>query len=255
MSVALAAALAVVLVAAAALGLAARRRGRALVQESERVEQANARLAETGAHLEQADQLKRAAEVRATAADKRSRTAERKAADAERRAGEAEQRVGEAIRRAEEAERAGAGAASGAALWGLERLRTEREWLDVMGPGASPPVPWDGSVGALVAAELSVIREVIGTPSQLNLEPAEPLPPARAIATARFSVEMLRTLARSGEEMEVVVGPAEVTVVQPVSPGEEPPDLTDLAAVAQLAGFELTFGRSSDRSQARLGFP
>jgi hypothetical protein len=256
MTVALAVALAVVLVTAAALAWAARRSGLAARRAEERAEQVTGRLGEASGRLAQVQQQQRATEVRATAAEGRLRAAETKAGEAERRAGEAEKRVAEAMRRADEAERLGPSDEVAGAMWDLERSRMEREWLDVVGPGVPLPVPWDGSVDAVVAAELSVIREVIGTPSRLRLEEGNSfVSPAIAAAAARVSIEMLRTLARSGEEMEVVVGLDALTVVQPVSPGEEPPDLSGLAAVARGAGFDLTFAWSEGRSEARLGFP
>ncbi len=259
-TVVLAALLAAAVVAAVVFG-GAWRRGRGETRRAgEQVSQLTQRLAESGELVEQVEQQKRAAEVRATASEGRLRTAEQKAGDAERRAGEAERRVGEAMRRADEAERrageaerAGADFESAGAVWELERLRVQREWLDVVGPGVALPVPWDGTVAAVVATELSVIREIIGTPSELAVREApRASSPARAAVTARVSVELLRTLARSGEEMDVVLTGDALTVGQPISPGESAPDLADLARVAKDAGLELTVEAAGGRSQARL---
>lgn len=253
MTAVLAVVLAVAVLFAAALGWIAHRRGAAVRSAEERVAQAISRVEETAQRLEEVEQQNRAAEVRASAAEGRVRASEQKAAEAERRAGEAERRVGEVMRRAAEAERAGAESDAGRVVWELERLRVEREWLDVVGPGVPLPVPWDGTLAAVVATELSVIREVMGTPSGLSVEdPAPAASPARAAVTARISVELLRTLARSGEEMDVRVEGHTLTVGQPVFAGEAPPDLTALAGVAQMAGIELTVELSEGRSVARL---
>lgn len=253
MTVVLAVLLAVAVVTAAAFGLAWQRRGAAVRRAGDSASSTAGRLSEALAQVEQADQQRRSAEVRATAAEGRQRAAEQKAADAERRAGEAERRVGEAMRRAQEAEQAGAGSEAARAVWDLERLRVEREWLDVVGPGVALPAPWDGSLAPVVATELSVIRETIGTPSELTLEePARLSSPAHAAAVARISVEMLRLLARSGEEMDVRLDGRSLTVGQPVFPGEPPPDLGALSEVASAAGLELTIRVSEGRSTARL---
>lgn len=253
MTVALAAVAAVLLVATLAAAWRARRAGSALRGAEQRVEQLTGRLAEAVELLDGVEQEKRAADVRASAAEGRLRSAEQKATDAERRAGEAERRVGEEMRRAEEALQAAAESDPARAVWELERLRVEREWLDVVGPGVPLPAPWDGTIAAVVATELSVIREVIGTPSELTVQEAsKPASPAVAAVTARVSVEMLRALARSGEEMEVAVSAEALTVSQPVHPGDEPPDLSALVAVAGEAGLDLTVEATEGRSRARL---
>ena len=252
-TVVLAVLLAAAVVAAAAFGTTWLRSRGAVRRAGEQVSELTQRLGQSGELVEQVEQQKRSAEVRATAAEGRARVAEQKAGDAERRAGDAERRVGEAMRRAEEAEKAGANSEAARAVWELERLRVQREWLDVVGPGVSLPVPWDGTIAAVVATELSVIREVIGTPSELTVQQAaRPSSPARAAVTARVSVELLRTLARSGEEMQVVLSAEALTVGQPSPPGETPPDLAELARVADDAGLQLTVEAADGRSTARL---
>ncbi|HET6963787.1 MAG TPA: hypothetical protein VFH58_03380 [Acidimicrobiales bacterium] len=253
MTIALAAVAAVLFLVAVILAWAFRRNGSALRTARQRTEDLTGRLAEALERLEGSEQEKRAVDARAAAAEGRLRAAEQKSADAERRAGEAERRVGEEMRRAAEARRAAAESEAAGAVWELERLRVEREWLDVVGPGVPLPVPWDGTIAAVVATELSVIREVIGTPSDLTVEEgARPSSPAVAALTARVSVEMLRTLARSGEEMQVAVTGQALTVVQPVTPGDRPPDLTALVAVANEAGLALDVQAQDSRSVARL---
>lgn len=253
MLVALIAVVVVAVVVVAALAQAARRARRSRQDADARIDQLNGRLAEAVDLLDESDQKRRTAEARATAAESRIKVAEQRTHEAERRSGEAEKRVGEAIRRADDAVRAAAESDPARTVWDLERLRVEREWLDVVGPGVDLPVPWDGTIGTVVATELSVIREVMGTPSELSLvDNAKLADPARAAVTARVSVEMLRRLARSGDEMDVAVTAEAVTVVQPVHPDETPTDLGNLAEVASRAGLSLSFEVAEGRLVARL---
>lgn len=253
MIVVLAVLLAVAVVAAVVLGWTAQRRQHALGEAEKATAQLNARVGESARATEEVEQQKRAADVRAAAAEARLRAAEQRAGESERRAGEAERRVGEAMRRAAEAERAGAESDAARAVWDLERLRVQREWLDVVGPGVPLPVAWDGTIAAVIATELSVIREVIGTPSELSVQsPPRPSSPAQAAVTARVSVELLRTLARSGEEMEVTVDGEALTVTQSLYPGEKPSDLAPLAEVTKDTGLGLSFETQDGRTIARL---
>jgi hypothetical protein len=163
-------------------------------------------------------------------------------------------------------------------LVGLERLRVEREWSEVAGPGVPPPVAWDGTLAGFVAVELAVIREVIGTPGQLSGTHPSPGPatdppgagtagahpagahPAGAhpagvlfAATARLASELLRVLAHAGEEMDVTVGPSALTVEQPGSSAA--PDLDRLAALARSAGGDLSCEADGRGTTTRLVYP
>lgn len=240
MTAALAAVAAVLLVAVVILTVSLIRSRRAARRAEARATQLAGRVEETARLLEEAERQRRNADARVATAESRLQVAEQRAGEAERRAGDAERRVGEAMRRAEEAERSATGSAGADAVWGMERFRVEREWLDVVGPGVPLPVPWDGSLAPVVATELSVIREVMGTPSDLALDsPARLDDPVRACGLARLGVELLRTLARSGEPMEVTVAGEELRVAQAPAPGEAPPDLGALAEAARAAGLDL----------------
>jgi hypothetical protein len=249
MTAALAAIAGVALACALLLAWAWSRQRAAARRSEERVSELNHGLSELTGRIEDSEQQRRAVDARLVAAEGRLKAADQRAGDAERRAGEAEKRVGEAMRRADEAARAAAESDETRAVWEMERLRVQREWLDVVGPGVDLPVPWDGSIAAVVATELSVIRETIGTPSELSVqEQVGHLPPGVAGVVARAAVEMLRTLARSGEEMTVEMAAGSLTVAQPVAPGEKPPDLLPLARVVSDAGLEL----SAEVSDSRL---
>lgn len=155
-------------------------------------------------------------------------------------------------------------------LWGLERVRLEREWHDIAGAAAPAPVSWDDPVAAALAIELELIRESIGTPSQLEVAPGRirtpgqttgtPSRPASrpgpgpelvsgcsgrllcAVPAVRLVAEALRRLAHVGEELLVRVGQSDVQVTVAVAPGTERPDLGELAQLAVAAGalVELT---------------
>lgn len=260
MSIALAVSAVLAAVLAVILAVVARRAAVARRRHAATRDDLQARLSAASARLDEVEQDRRAVEARVTAAEGRVRAAEQRASDAERRAGEAEKRVAEAMRRADEARlqadeatRPGSAGPATTAVWELEHLRITREWLDVVGPGIGLPQPWDGTIAPVVATELAVIRETIGTPSELTLlGPSAPASPAHAAVAARVSVEMLRTLARSGEEMEVSLSAEALTVVQPVWPDEAPPDLSGLSAVASAGGLSLSVTGAPGRIEARL---
>lgn len=264
MTAAFFAALAVAVIAVLALIAALRRRASAARRAQAEVDKAAAELAGVRRELEEA--AAGLAAARTEAADARAESSAAHAAaeqagqltaDAERRA----QALQAEILRAEAAaaERRAAAAVTpgvGAALWQLERLRCEREWSEIVGPGEGLPVEWDETLGAVLATEMAIIREVIGTPGQVE-RPADPalsdLP--CAAATVRLGVELLRTLARSGEEMAVTVSDDGVTVDQVVLGPVTAGGLEALQTVARAAGTELTVDLDGPRLVARLALP
>ena len=139
----------------------------------------------------------------------------------------------------------------------LERLRLEREWADIVGTATPLPVPWDGSVRGVVAVELDIIREVIGTPSRI--EPAatsRAAEPASAVATARLATEILRRLAKAGEEISVTfVTDTDVTMAIAVEGNEVKPDLSDLTTTAAELGGRLTLIETDKGFEAQLRVP
>lgn len=256
--------LAVAVISLAALALSVRSRAAVLRQERTA---AASRSAELSDALRQAEENRRALEE-ARAAAEESR-AESEAAGAA--ADEADRRRVEAERRAEtfqaEILRAEAAAADrrvstaatpgpGAVLWQLERLRCEREWSEVVGPGVALPVEWDETLGAVLATEMAIVREVIGTPGEVEASSPVPLSDLpQAAATVRLGVELVRTLARSGEEMVVSVSPESVTVDQRVLGPAAPGGLDHLQAVARTAGWGITVEGGDQRLLARLDLP
>ena len=149
------------------------------------------------------------------------------------------------------------GAVAAEPLWELERLRLEREWADIVGASTPLPVPWDRSVHSVVAVELDIIREVIGTPSRI--EPATSsavADPAAAVATARLATEILRRLAKAGEEIAVSFETdTDVTMAVAVVGDEVKPDLSDLTTTAAELGGRLTFVETEAGFEAQLQVP
>ncbi len=139
----------------------------------------------------------------------------------------------------------------------LERLRLEREWADIVGASTPLPVPWDGSVRSVVAVELDIIREVIGTPSRIEPGPtSRPAEPAAAVATVRLATEILRRLAKSGEEITVTFATdTEVTMAIAVEGNEVKPDLSDLTTTAAELGGRVTFLETDEGFEAQLSVP
>jgi hypothetical protein len=133
----------------------------------------------------------------------------------------------------------------------------EREWADIVGPSTPLPVPWDGSVRGVVAVELDIIREVIGTPS--HIEPATAsgaAEPALAVATARLATEVLRRLAKAGEEISVTFATdTDVTMAVATEGDEAKPDLSDLTTTAAELGGRLTFLETDEGFEAQLRVP
>jgi hypothetical protein len=148
------------------------------------------------------------------------------------------------------------GGSAGEALWELERLRLEREWAEVSGTAAPLPEPWDGTIRAAVAVELEIIREVVGIPTQLEPDGAPPLDPVTALGAARLIAELLRSLARIGEEIEVAfTAEREVTASIATDGDGTAPDLGRLTAAATGLGASLAVVPTAGGLQARLRLP
>jgi hypothetical protein len=186
--------------------------------------------------------------------------ARQSSSDAERRTDEAERTGRTALDRARYADQQAAAAGdrwiSAGALWQLEQLRAEREWAEVTGMPLPLPVPWEDGIRAAVAVELEMIREVMGTPSQLDpVRPSMHLDPVDSVAVSRLAAEVLRRLARTGEELVVSFGVDDVTMAAVDGPAGPEPDLTRLAETAAALGSELTLLTTADGVQVRLRLP
>jgi hypothetical protein len=156
-------------------------------------------------------------------------------------------------------------------LWELERLRLEREWREVTGVPVPLPQPWDGSIRAAIAVELEIIREVIGIPTRLEPGDADgareaPAPgvaapvrdavgqdPVAALGVARLSAEVLRSLARVGEELVVVVEPGGSVTMAVATEGTGPePNLGRLPEAATYLGGNLALRPIAGGFEARF---
>jgi hypothetical protein len=230
----------------------------ALVRVRREVGEANREVADLEKRLDEAVDIADAAVRRTEEAENAIEGHRRRAEAAERRAEEEVRRAEAAGRRAETADmRAHAAevkARAGETLLVLERVRLEREWADLVGHGVPLPAGWDGSVAAAVAAELALIREIIGTPSELaTVGQPSGLAPGQIAALIRLACETLRGLARTGEAMAVRITSSGLLVDQPA--GTPLPDLSHLVPLARAAGAELSIDSTSERTTAELRFP
>jgi hypothetical protein len=251
MTAALAAALAVAVVAVLVLLLSAQRRRRELDRQHRRAEDLQTDLGEARAAISESSRRAENAEKEAAEAVVKEASALEGAAGAERRAHEAEERA-RLCQQALEARRDDD--SLNRPMWELERVRVEREWADLAGPGVALPIQWQPTVGVVVAIELEMIKEVIGTPASLEIDSSDGATTGSASAVAaRLSAELVRKLARSGEEMTVEIGPSELTVAHP--DGGDLPDLERLIDAAASAGGELRQTVSEGTLVVRLSYP
>ena len=264
MTAAFAAALAVAVIALVALAVSVRRSSQTVSRQRRETEGASDELARARGEAEEA---RRSAEQARVELDR----VRADAAAARASADEAEKRLAEADSRAEQLQaeiiRAEAAAAdrrvsavvtpgAGAVLWQLERVRCEREWSEVVGPGVPLPVEWDETLGAVLATEMAIVREVIGTPGRV--ESSGPLALSdlpHAAATVRLGVELVRAMARAGEDMVVTVSPDAVAVHQRVLGPSESDSLDHLRQLALAAGSELAVEGGDEDLSARLTLP
>jgi hypothetical protein len=255
----LTAGLAVLLAAVVVLLLARAGLKTRLADERERADAAERGLSEAVATAGSSAEQALRSEREALEAGKRADMASARASEAEARAEDSDRRRDAAEKRAaalERAHEAGPGPdPTTSPMWELERVRAEREWADVVGPGVSLPVEWEPSVGAVVGIELEIIKEVVGTPAVFHREGVErggsagPSPIA-----ARLSAELVRKMARAGEEMTVTAGPSEMTISQQAG-GAGPPDLAPLIAAAAQAGGELGVSSQGGVLTTRFVYP
>jgi hypothetical protein len=275
MTAAFAAAAAVAVVAIVVLVLTARRGRERLGSEQARVGELEEKLQEEAdGHRQALEERRQAVEERQHAdehiqqAEEQIQHAEEQIQHAEEQTQHAEERVLaaeaarlEAVQRAERAERSFTGRQDDvgvdAALLDLERLRVEREWGEVTGTAEPLPQPWDGSMQAAVAAELEIVREVIGVPTRVEAAGAPGLPAPRASGgAARLTAELLRSLARVGEELAVSFAADGAVIIRVATVRADPqPDLAAFGTVAAALGGDLSVHPITDGFEARLHLP
>ena len=111
----------------------------------------------------------------------------------------------------------------------------------------------------VVAVELEIIREVIGTPSLIENAPVPgPAQPtvAMAVATSRLATEIFRRLAKAGEEITVSFdADTDFTMAIAIEGPGLDPDLSRLSATAAELGGQLSWTPSPGRFEARLRLP
>ncbi|CAN5630499.1 hypothetical protein BH10ACT1_BH10ACT1_40770 [soil metagenome] len=187
------------------------------------------------------------AEGRATKASARARESAERARESTARAREALDQVTEADRRSAAAEASVAeaatlavrliddGSADPAALWALERARTERTWRHSVAAVHGDPSPLAGAQHPLWTAleiEVAAVREEVGAVVDLDVDLPDVVTAGTSLATLRVAQELLATAARKGEVTTLRVsvdGPDVVVAVESVDGEGEPIELPVLA--------------------------
>ncbi|HEX4863053.1 MAG TPA: hypothetical protein VFV02_03220 [Acidimicrobiales bacterium] len=221
---------------------------------------ASRRLTDAGARAADAEEAVQRAVGSAEMLSNDLADARRRASEADRRADEAEYRSASADARAAGAESELAAlrsAGSPAVLEEVERVRLEREWIEVAGPGAALPVAWDGSVAAALAIELEIIREVTGTPSRLERDAAEHGGAAAVMVAggavdqnggwvlAGLGCELLRLVARHADELVVRLEGGRAIVAEAFG-APALGDLSSVEAAVKAAGLSLKVGQTAE---------
>lgn len=141
-----------------------------------------------------------------------------------------------------------------AAVESGERLRIEREWCELAGPEAALPAPWDGTLSCVVANELEIIREIVGTPSTLEIVGGQDGQGGHDQGVDRerlgLGAEFVREAARASDEMRVRVG-GDLVVFGTAS---TLPPLDGTRAAAERAGAELVVEPAEGGFVATLRF-
>lgn len=134
-----------------------------------------------------------------------------------------------------------------------ERLRLQREWAELAGPGAVLPVTWDSSLACTVGSELEIIREVVGTPATMEIDGDGRTPGGFRLA---LGAEFLRAAALDADEMHVRVGDRLVVEGSAVTSGQpaSTPHLDSITRLVQEAGAELVVDVSESGFTASLTF-
>jgi signal transduction histidine kinase len=142
-------------------------------------------------------------------------------------------------------------------LWELERIRLERECAELAGGLGPLPEPWDGTLRPAIAAELEIVREVVGIPVHLAAgSEVSAMHPLDRLGASRVVAEALRNIARFGEQIDVSLGlPGALTMTVTTDGIAGEPDLTRLAAAAETLGLALTMRRSDYGFEAHLSLP
>ncbi|HET7524149.1 MAG TPA: hypothetical protein VFJ79_08415 [Acidimicrobiales bacterium] len=134
-----------------------------------------------------------------------------------------------------------------------ERLRLQREWAELAGPGAPLPLTWDGSLASTVGCELEIIREVVGTPATMEVEGDAETPEGFRLA---LGAEFLRAAALDADEMRVRVGERLMVEGSAGTSGRpaSTPHLDSITRLVQEAGAELLVDVSESGFTASLTF-
>lgn len=211
--------LAIVTLLAIGLGVAWLSARAELGRRSTRIDELTSELAEVSSSRDQAvaraataEESRLAAEEAVAAANSVTETWKERSAAAEDARGVAEVERDLAV--AETAETAALaarlvddGSADPAALWALERRRSERTWRHSVGvPGADSPLTGFDVLMAALQVEVDAAREDTGAVVNLAADLPASLSAAASLAVLRSAQELLADAVVSGEEVTVRVG-------------------------------------------------
>ncbi|HVA73914.1 MAG TPA: hypothetical protein VNF71_05065 [Acidimicrobiales bacterium] len=134
-----------------------------------------------------------------------------------------------------------------------ERIRLEREWSELAGPTVPLPAEWDGTLGSALAVELELIREIVGTPSTLELGAVQEGLTGFRVAMA---AEFLRAAARDADEMKVLIHGCVVVWGSSPTPGAAgvSPHLDAMKARAAEGGAQVVVEPGEAEFKATLRF-
>lgn len=211
--------LALVTVVAIGLAVALRSARAQLEQRSERIDELTTEMTDLTtsrdqaiAQAVQADEARFAAEEAVAAANSVTESWKERSTAAEDAREQAEAERDRAVAESAEAAALAArlvddGSADPAALWALERRRSERTWRHSVGvPGAPSPLAGSDLLRAALQIEVDAAREDAGAVVELAADLPEALSAGASLAVLRSAQELLADAVTLGEEVTLRVG-------------------------------------------------
>lgn len=211
--------LALVTVVAIGLAVALRSARAQLEQRSERIDELTTEMTDLTtsrdqaiAQAVQADEARFAAEEAVAAANSVTESWKERSTAAEDAREQAEAERDRAVAESAEAAALAArlvddGSADPAALWALERRRSERTWRHSVGvPGARSPLTGADVLVAALQVEVDAAREDTGAVVELAADLPADLSAAASLAVLRCAQELLADAVAVGEEVTLRVG-------------------------------------------------
>lgn len=123
--------------------------------------------------------------------------------------------------------------------------------------GEAEPAPGDETEAQVEAPgrTLPVPTAAGGSPLAHRAVVVHTSDPAGAVSTVRVVGELLRCLARIGEELVVRVGRRDIEVTVAIEPGTDTPDMTGLSRLASAAGGSIELIALDEALQVQVSMP